>query len=194
MISAEIQGYCFICQSNVIAKWLRHQTHMEWSSYQFQSYKVLESIHMQWMDTRIHLMPLPCRHIFMISAEIQGYCASSLSSDWGSRSTWNGPHIHNRNNQGVGEHSYAGDWHHDPYHAIVTMTMCPTLGICWNPGLLLYYCKQCHCQVIEAPDPHAMIPISIPDIYKVLESIHMLWMETRIHLKPVPPQPPTVWT
>jgi hypothetical protein len=48
--------------------------------------------------------------------------------------------------------------------------------------------------VIEAPDPHAMIPISIPDIYKVLESIHMLWMETMIHLKPVPPQPPTVWT
>jgi hypothetical protein len=30
--------------------------------------------------------------------------------------------------------------------------------------------------VVEAPDPHGMVPTSTTSIYKVFDNIHMLWM------------------
>ncbi len=35
--------------------------------------------------------------------------------------------------------------------------------------------------MVEAPDPHVMVPTSTPYIYKVFETIHMLWKGRWVH-------------
>ncbi len=35
--------------------------------------------------------------------------------------------------------------------------------------------------IVEAPDPHGMVPTSTPYMYNVFETIHMLWMSRWIH-------------
>jgi hypothetical protein len=35
--------------------------------------------------------------------------------------------------------------------------------------------------VVEAPDPNGMVPASTPNIFKVIEIIHILWINTGIH-------------
>jgi hypothetical protein len=35
--------------------------------------------------------------------------------------------------------------------------------------------------VVEALDPHGMVPTSTSSIYKVIDNIHMLWMGIWIH-------------
>jgi hypothetical protein len=37
------------------------------------------------------------------------------------------------------------------------------------------------CAVVEAQDPHGMVPTSTSSIYKVFDNIHMLWMGRWIH-------------
>ncbi len=42
-------------------------------------------------------------------------------------------------------------------------------------------CKWCHGAVVEALDPHGMIPTSTSHTYKVIEIIHILWVGTGIY-------------
>ncbi len=38
-----------------------------------------------------------------------------------------------------------------------------------------------HCAVVEAQDPPGMVPTFTSSIYKMFESIHLLWMGIWIH-------------
>ena len=48
---------------------------------------------------------------------------------------------------------------------------------CWNPVSLLGY-KEHHCAVTEAPTQHGMVFTSPPNIFRVFDNLHMLWMGT----------------
>jgi len=37
------------------------------------------------------------------------------------------------------------------------------------------------CALVEAPNPHGMVPTSSSNICKVLDSLHMLWMGIWVH-------------
>ena len=37
------------------------------------------------------------------------------------------------------------------------------------------------CVVFEPLNPYGMVPISTPNIYKVIDNLHMLWMRIWIH-------------
>ena len=115
-------GLLLRTENNLIVQWLRLQTHIEWSPYPLEIYKVLESIHMLWVDTRIH------------------------------------------------------------HHANINTTMWTYFGNLHLSWTTAPYCKHlyCHCAVIEAPDPHGMIPTSSPNMCNVIDIIHMLY----VHIDP----------
>jgi len=48
--------------------------------------------------------------------------------------------------------------------------------VSWD--LCCWHCahKWCHGAVVEALTPHGMSPTSTPNIYKVIDNLHMLWM------------------
>jgi len=50
----------------------------------------------------------------------------------------------------------------------------------WNYGSLLG-CKWHHCTVAEVLTQHGMVPTSPPNICKVVDKLHMLWMGIWIH-------------
>jgi hypothetical protein len=65
-------------------------------------------------------------------------------------------------------------------HGCVIMPLPPHLlakiwDVCWKTESHLGY-KQYHCAVVEALDPHGMVPTSTSNICKVFGNIHMLWM------------------
>ena len=48
----------------------------------------------------------------------------------------------------------------------------------WPNSWVAAWLQRCHGDgaLVEAPDPHGMVPISTPNIWKVLGNMHMLWM------------------
>ena len=65
---------------------------------------------------------------------------------------------------------------------------CHNHHICWSRfGKLaenLGYCCTLNgtlCVVFEPLNPYGMVPISTPNIYKVIDNLHMLWMGIWIH-------------
>ena len=105
----------------------------------------------------------------------------SYCIDWGSRSTWNDSHIHSKHIQGVWEHSYSVDEEMDPPSCNFHHDCSSQIN--WDGGIHGSHFGYiwCHGALIEAPDPHRMIPTSTPIIYEVFESIHKLWMGRWIH-------------
>jgi len=56
--------------------------------------------------------------------------------------------------------------------------------VLWNSGSLLG-CKWHHCAVAEVLTHHGMVPTSPPNIWEVLEKLHMLWMGIWVHHKAI---------
>jgi hypothetical protein len=49
------------------------------------------------------------------------------------------------------------------------------IGLHHTPGLLVGT-ELHHCAVVEALDPHGMVPTSTSSMYNVFDNVHMLWM------------------
>jgi hypothetical protein len=92
----------------------------------------------------------------------------------------------------------------DPRHLLQTYTRSLTTFICcgWEYGSIILpllphflaqiwevswdLCHMCahkwfHGTVVEALNPHKMVPTFTPNIYKVIDSVQMLWMGVWIH-------------
>ena len=52
--------------------------------------------------------------------------------------------------------------------------------ISWNPGSLIG-AEWRPCAVVDGPNPHGMVLKSTPNIWKLFDNLHMLWMGIWIH-------------
>jgi hypothetical protein len=135
----------------------------------------------------VEMDPPVCHLMFVLnlgswrnSRVTPGLHMMSWCTDWGSRSTSNDSHIHSKHKR-FWEHSYAGDGEMDPPSCLFHHDCSSQIN--WDGGIHGSHFGYiwCHGALIEAPDPHRMIPTSTPIIYEVFESIHKLWMGRWIH-------------
>ena len=124
-----------------------------------------------------------CQSRFGKSTIIQGHCwMKPLCIGWGPKPMWNGSHIHSKHIQDVWQSSHAvnGDMDPSSCHSLPPHLPVQIWKVSQNPGSLLGAEWSLYA-VVQAPNPCGMTPTSPPNVYKVFDNHHMLWMGIWIH-------------
>ena len=150
-------------------------------------FKMFESIHMlgtgRWIHH--HASSTMIVHLKLIEmAEFTGHTWATYDVEL----HWLRPQthmklfqLHSKHVQCVWEHSYAGDGEMDPPSCLFHHDHSSQFS--WDGEIHRSHLGYiwCHTAVIEVLDPHGMIPTSTPNMFKVFENIHILWMRRWIH-------------
>jgi hypothetical protein len=162
------------------------QTHMEWCPYPLHTHKVVFIIQCYGLTDKD---PPSCQfHHTVCPDHLQTYPTSFdavglLKIIWcsgcGSGPTWNGSHIHMIHIQGVWHHSSAMDWQMDPpschYHHACLPRFANLSKFVWRSwgsnDIMVEWLR------LQAPDPHRIVHKSTAYIYKVFDTIQMLWID-----------------
>jgi hypothetical protein len=149
------------------------------SSYICEVFNIIHMLWMQGLDLNHAVttnIVVPSFWIWMKSCVTALHQMKSWCIDSGSRLTWNGHHFLFIHMQGVWHHSYAV-WIRrlDLHHAFNTELVFPSFWI-WLKSVIVPCIKWIDYTVIEAPDPHGMVPTSSSYIHKVFVIIQKLWM------------------
>ena len=181
----QILGHC-LALNEATVQWLRLEIHMEWFLQPLQTYerwKVIINLHMLWMGIWIH-------HHAITSTPVNWDLGRKRSNPW-SCLALNEAIVHWLRLQIYMEwfphllHTYERwlttiiccGWGYRPI--IMPLPIGWLLIQIWeeasNPWSLLG-AEWSHCAVVEAPNPHGMVPTTSPYIWKVIDNLHMLWM------------------